>query len=44
MIGHKVGVYPPKAAGKISSVLDNVQIIKTNNLDISVDDLDASCR
>tara|TARA_B100001939_G_scaffold136824_1_gene118807 strand:- start:2937 stop:5696 length:2760 start_codon:yes stop_codon:yes gene_type:complete len=31
-----------KAAGKISSVLDNVQIIKTNNLDISVNDLDAA--
>ena len=31
-----------KRLGKISSVLDNVQIIKTNNLDISVDDLDAA--
>ena len=31
-----------KSAGKISNVLDNVQIIKTNNLDISLDDLDAA--
>jgi hypothetical protein len=31
-----------KAAGKISSVLDNVQVIKSNNLDISLDDLDAA--
>ncbi len=31
-----------KAAGKISSVLDNVQIIKTDKLDINLDDLDAA--
>jgi hypothetical protein len=31
-----------KAAGKISSVLDNVQVIKTNNLDIDINDLDAA--